>query len=636
LISVGAVWSLSAAAGQAAETPRHQLVRAYAPIVMLRTQEEDPPCDSSEEQYLPTTVHAVLGNPRVRLIPPPGSSEPVKTAPTVADIAGRGKNYHLDLPGDPLEPGCTYAKGFAALANAGRAPAITYAHVRRQPGEPGLTVQYWFYYYFNQFNDLHESDWEGMQIVFDANSPSGALAAGPAEIGLFQHGGGEKAEWTDGKVEKRGTHPVVYPGAGSHATFYESAIYIENGQRGSGLGCDNASEPLRRVRPRPVLVPTHPPPGSSFGWLTYRGRWGQNEKGYNDGPTGPNTKPQWLKPLDMIPQLRSSSAKLPSGSLFGPAVTSTFCGAVAEVSSFINLRARTPTGALLLVLIAALLVAVPVALTRWRPVSLTPLRQRRAFGQLVRAARQLYGGHWRPLVLIGLSSVPIVAALDGLHRLAEALIDDLGPIGSVGVNVGVDGSIFPLATLVGFAIVAAAVVTFVRELERGQRIGLLAAYRLMAPYFWRAVIAQLLATLLVGLIALTTVGIPIAIWLYVEWQFVQQEILFEDKRIVDAFRGSSRLVRGHWWYAARVVGFLWLLSIATGPVLGWGLIFADFSLIAINLLGSLVFALLLPYVALATTLLYLDLTTRAQEAPVQAKAPRRWLPRRRASPATPG
>jgi hypothetical protein len=75
LISVGAVWSVSAATGQAAETPRHQLVRVYAPIVMLRAQEEDPPCDSSEE---------------------------------------------LDLSGDPLDPGCTYAERFVALRDAGR------------------------------------------------------------------------------------------------------------------------------------------------------------------------------------------------------------------------------------------------------------------------------------------------------------------------------------------------------------------------------------------------------------------------------------------------------------------------------------------------------------------------------------
>ena len=120
-----------------------------------------------------------------------------------------------------------------------------------------------------------------------------------------------------------------------------------------------------------------------------------------------------------------------------------------------------------------------------------------------------------------------------------------------------------------------------------------------------------------------------------EWQFVQQEVVFEDKRMRDAFRGSSRLVRGHWWYTVRVAGFLWLLSVAAGPVLGFALIFADLSLTAINLLGSLVFALLLPYVALGRTLLYFDLAARAQEAPAKAKAPKRWLPHKRPRPATP-
>ena len=57
------------------------------------------------------------------------------------------------------------------------------------------------------------------------------------------------------------------------------------------------------------------------------------------------------------------------------------------------------------------------------------------------------------------------------------------------------------------------------------------------------------------------IGIPIAIWKYVDWQFVQQEVLFENKRIRDALRGSSRLVRGRWWYTVRVAGFLWLLSV---------------------------------------------------------------------------
>lgn len=267
-----------------------RLVRAYSPIVMLRAQ-EDPPRNTAEEQYEPTTVDTVLGNPRVKLVRE-GRAGPrqVARAPTASDIAGLGSDYHLDLPGNPLEPGCTYARAFAAIRKAGRAPPVAYAHVAKQAGHSGFVAQYWFFDYFNQFNDLHESDSEGMQIVFDAASAEEALASGPTQIVLFQHSGGEKADWDDDKVEKEGTHPVVCPAAGSHATFYESAIFVENGQGGSGLGCDNTSRPVRRVAVQPGLVPTAPRRGSADQWLTYDGRWGQKEKGYNNGPTGPNTK----------------------------------------------------------------------------------------------------------------------------------------------------------------------------------------------------------------------------------------------------------------------------------------------------------------------------------------------------------
>jgi hypothetical protein len=134
------------------------------------------------------------------------------------------------------------------------------------------------------------------------------------------------------------------------------------------------------------------------------------------------------------------------------------------------------------------------------------------------------------------------------------------------------------------------------------------------------------------LIALTIIGIPIAIWKYVAWQFVQQEILFADKPIREAFRGSSGIVRGHWWRTVRVAGFLWLISVATGPVLGFALIFTALPLVWINVVGSLVFALLVPYVAIGRTLLYFDLAARQEKAATEPTRRRRWWSRFRASP----
>jgi hypothetical protein len=610
----------------AAQSPQEKLVRTYAPIVMLRAQ-ESPPCDTAEEQYEPTTVNVMLGNPRVNLLRPPEPGEPeiVRPAPTAAEVAGRGPRWHLDVPGDPLNAGCTYARDFAALKASGDAPAITYAHIARERGTSGLVVQYWFFYYFNQFNDVHEGDWEGMQIAFDANTPREALATGPYEIALFQHGGGEKGAWDDDKVQKEGTHPVVYPAAGSHATFYDSAIYVENGQGGSGLGCDNTTEPLRRVEVRPVLVPTDPPPGSRFQWLTYEGHWGEKEKSYNNGPTGANTKGQWRKPFTWMDGVREASPKLPGGLALGPAVTQAFCPAVATVSSWVNLEAQTRLGAILIGVVLVLLVAVPIALTRWTPVDLTRLRQRRAFGQLIRAARQLYGRHWRTFVPMGLTTIAIVGAIAGLAWLVS--------LATGAVDTGISISLPAIARSIGFAAAAAAVIAFVRDLERGREAGFVLAYREMFARFWRLIGAQLMASFGVLLMAATVIGIPFAIWKYIGWQFVQQQIMFEDRSIRAAFRGSSEVVRGHWWRTLRIAGFFWLISVAAGPVLGFVLIFANLSLTWINIIGSLVFALLAPYVAIGRTLLYFDLQAREEEeAAEQPQARRRWWSRGRPSP----
>ena len=52
---------------------------------------------------------------------------------------------------------------------------------RLGPGK--LALQYWFFYVFNDFNNLHEGDWEMIQLNFDAASAEEALSKKPTEIG---------------------------------------------------------------------------------------------------------------------------------------------------------------------------------------------------------------------------------------------------------------------------------------------------------------------------------------------------------------------------------------------------------------------------------------------------------------------
>jgi hypothetical protein len=608
------------------EAAAQTLAQTYAPITMLREQQE-PPCETSAEQYQPTSVDTVLGNPGVTLTHDDlqtGRLENVKKAPTASDIAGLPDGYYLNLNGEALGETCVYAKDFERLEDEGEAPAVVYAHIAREPNHPGFVLQYWFFWYFNQFNDLHEGDWEGMQLSFEAETTASALKEEPDEIIVFQHAGGERASWGDAKVQKEGTHPIVYPAAGSHATFYDSAVYIQNGQRGSGVGCDNTAEPLRELRPRPVLMPETASEQGPFKWLSYDGRWGEKEKGFNNGPTGPTTKTVWREPFAWMAEQRTTSPRLPGGSIAGPQITGAFCGAVAQVSDFINLEAKSRPLAIGTLAVLGLLIALFVGLTRWGPVDLTELRAKRSFGQLVRTARRLYGRHWQLLTTIALAGLVIVAGTNLLAGLLAGGSSADRAAGRSGVNLALADLVESFARPIALAVVVAIVVIFMRLLVESRPAGFRACWDGMRARFWRIVGALLLATLGIFLMAITIVGIPFAIWKLVGWSFVGQEVLFTDRSLRESFRGSSDLVRGRWWHAVRIVVFLVAILFVAGPVLTLGLIFTPLPFLLINLLGALIFSLLLPYVAIGQTLLYFDLQARAEGEP--AKPRRSWRP----------
>ncbi|MBS1860970.1 MAG: hypothetical protein JSS68_04590 [Actinobacteria bacterium] len=616
----------TAVAAPAAESPAEELAEKYVPITELR-KETDPPCDTSQEQYQPTSVDSVLGNPTVTLQHEAADGEltDVRKAPTAEEIAGLHGPWYLNLEGRVLGNTCVYARAFKKLLEEGKAPAVTYAHIAREKGHSGFALQYWFFWYFNQFNDLHEGDWEGMQLTFEAENPAAARDEEPSEIILFQHAGGERANWTDGKVQKEGTHPIVYPAAGSHATFYDSAVYVENGQHGSGLGCDNTTGPLRELKLAPVLMPNGVRTSGPFAWTSYYGRWGEREKGYNNGPTGPQTKTVWREPFAWMAKQRTTSPRLPGGTIAGPQVTKAFCGAVEVASEIINLDAESPPAAAATVIGVVILIILFVGVTTWRPVDIDTLRRRRALGQILRAARQFYGRHWRVLLPVALAALILI----GITNFLAGLISESSPQpGETGVNLAWADLLEQIVRPIAQALVAAIAIVVAREATRSKEVGFRQALLGVKARFWRVVGAQVLATLGVLALALTVIGLPWAIWKLVGWAFVQEEVIFTDKSFRQSFKASSELVRGRWFRTARVIVIFYVIGIATGPILTFALIFTALPLFWINVIGSLVFALLIPFTALGGTFLYLDLSVREEEEPTRPRRSwRLWRPR---------
>jgi hypothetical protein len=616
----------AALAGSAtAASSEQELAEKYVPVVLLK-ENPDPPCSRDGEQFRPTTVDVILGNPEVNLVREASRASQkdtvVKTAPTAQDIGGLGPDYYLDLEGDPESPGCRYAEDFARIG-AGK-PAVTYAHVAREPGIPRLVVQYWLYWYFNQFNDQHESDWEMIQLAFDTPSVVEAIAKGPYVVAYAQHGGGEKHGWGDPTVQKESTHPVVWVASGSHASQFESVLYLSTGENGSGLGCDDTRGPSERVALTPILVPTSPTTGQNTAWATYEGLWGQTARGFNNGITGPNTKPQWREPFRWMARLRKSTPTVPGTATIGPSVTSFFCGAVASVSGFLTTASRTPLIALAIVLAVVFAITIPATRTRWDSPSPFPLRRRRAGGQIFRSAARLYRLHARTLVPVALVAVPLGAMGTGFQT---ALFDltgfgdwlDSGAPAWIGYLASVVTGGF--ARGIAYALVAAAVVVAIERADRDQPLGFRRTWRETRGHFWALVGSWVGGLTVVLLLALTVVGIPLAIWVAVNWSLVQQEIVFNDMSIRGAFRESRRLVKGHWLRTAIIAAFISLIGFGSGPVLGVLLVFlSDVSLTFVNAFGSLVFALLIPYMAIARTMLFCDLEAERDGLPLAPAA----------------
>lgn len=78
---------------------------------------------------------------------------------------------------------------------------------------------------FNGAND-HESDWEQL-LVYLSRDDLGRPTPRWVACGAHDFSGDDlRRRWDDPRLTKEGTHPVVFVGAGSHATYFEMGDYI--------------------------------------------------------------------------------------------------------------------------------------------------------------------------------------------------------------------------------------------------------------------------------------------------------------------------------------------------------------------------------------------------------------------------
>ena len=597
------------------------LAERFSPVVRLVEQEAE--CGPGEP-YDPLDVNLVLANePTVALRGPWNGTDLVEIGPEADDLRNRYE-YHLDFPGDPLDPGCNYELWSRRLAE-GSKPTV-YAHVATQEGYPGkLALQYWFFYAFNDFNNTHEGDWEMIQLDFDAADTREALGKTPVEAGYSSHEGAERAEWDDVKLEiVDDTHPVVFPGAGSHANKFTDALYLGSSAE-AGVGCDDTRGPHREVRPVVKTIPSDPEAAkAAFPWIDFEGRWGELQPAFFNGPTGPNMKTQWTRPIEWSEGWRDVSYAVPTGGLLGTSATDLFCTGVEKGSRALSVLLRSPGLVILVLALLVGLVAFIVVKATWTPVAPVHLGRRRSWGQILAASARMYVTRPRAFLGIGLLLLPIVLVTTLLQWIA---LEGLSVVGIVTTGESAGGSavlavvIGTAAALLGLGLVQAATACALVEIDRGRSITAVSAYRIAFGRIGPLLVAVVL--FVVAWVGLTTILplIPVAVFFAVRWCLAAPIVELEERRGAAALRGSGRLVSGRWFRTGSLVGLSAAIALISGPLLGALMIFAvSLPLATINVVAGIVYVVALPFVGLVTAYVYFDARARFELEPVDRPA----------------
>ncbi len=573
-----------------------ELAQRYAPYVLVQQQPE--PCGDGEP-YDPSDVSAILDQPDVVLRS--SSGDVLVTAPSDLDLAAAPPDSNIDLPGDAGNPGCDFERRFGRAASA--SPSTIYARVATDPERPDeFALQYWMYFVFNDWNNLHEGDWEMEQVVFHAPSPQAALQTEPVEMAVSQHDGNERRPWVD--VPRLGDRPLVFAAVGSHAIYYSSQRWF--GKSGAtGFGCDDTRGPSDQLDSTIVVMPETVTPGDGFGWLTFPGRWGQRQASLNDSETGPPTTEQWIHPITWM-ETKGRDAAVTIPELGG--VTGFFCTASTAGSRLLNDLLDRP------VLIGTLLVGVVIALvflfrrTRWSPVVLSPIMARRSVGQTIRSAWRLLlsrKGRYAPVALFVLAGGLLASLLQLVIVRISAAETFMDVVGRGSVLAALVVLLIGAAVTVPVAVVALGAAMVATNGLETDASGW-SAFRKV----WHSRVLGPLVVLTIAVV-FGWVVLPLALFLIARWAVSPATGLREGSPLEESLATSRELTKGRRWRTLAIAALAITVQICAGLLVGTiVLLLTDSSFDFVNMIASAVSAIATPFVAVVIVMYHADLQVR--------------------------
>ena len=228
------------------------------------------------------------------------------------------------------------------------------------------------------------------------------------------------------KLEREGTHPVVYSSQRSHASYFGQALYMGR-SASEGFGCDNTDGPSTRVDPEVVVSRTASTIRRPARLARLRGTLGRAPRQRQQRPDRTVRQARWTEPVDWHDGLRDSSFVVPTGdSRATRADRRLLRGRRMGLGEVHRLRRLPGAGPDQLALLVALVVFL-VRRTSWRSVGPVPPAHRRRAGEIVRVAVVHYRRHPGTFTAVGAIAVPVA----GVALLAGAVIKRLPFIGDL-------------------------------------------------------------------------------------------------------------------------------------------------------------------------------------------------------------
>jgi len=173
----------------------------------------------------------------------------------------------------------------------GGPPPSVYANVIHDNNHKKIIIQYWLFYYYNDWFNKHEGDWELVQIIFDENE-------NPEWVVLSQHHGGTRRPWDEVQIEDD-SHPKVFPALGSHANYFWGDEIYPNGKDFGQTRVEilDRTGNSQKTNPDVLLLSSdsnqRTPASDLFknSWVYFEGKWGEASFPADfSGPFGPAEK----------------------------------------------------------------------------------------------------------------------------------------------------------------------------------------------------------------------------------------------------------------------------------------------------------------------------------------------------------